>query len=315
MDDDSTGPRRRGGGRGQPPRQEEAAAAATPQRAAAQRRPAAAATAAADAPIIVVLTALLGIWGSLFKGAWCAVRGTILALRNPECRRVHRHILLPLAAIAIPTYALLVLPARVLLAALRFKALAAALSRYSAAAARLAALGINLALRFIFYTPLDRAYLSVLSDLDPNLARELAAVPARSYKEAMWKEARRLVRLLSFLPLYIFLSLIPVFGRLLKWAFKVGKRCRRLGIGWMDGWIDLDLDSKETDTHHKPSSKRQSKQSNIQVYTLSKVLPSPAATFAVALLSLLPFVDTPTTLLLQAYLAQVRRKDRDGDKK
>ncbi len=42
-----------------------------------------------------------------------------------------------------------------------------------------------------------------------------------------------------------------------------------------------------------------------QVYTLSKVLPSPLATFAVAILSLLPVVDVPTTLLLQAYLAQV----------
>lgn len=42
------------------------------------------------------------------------------------------------------------------------------------------------------------------------------------------------------------------------------------------------------------------------MYTLSNVLPSRTATFAVALLSLLPFVDTPTALLLQAYLAQVR---------
>jgi hypothetical protein len=41
------------------------------------------------------------------------------------------------------------------------------------------------------------------------------------------------------------------------------------------------------------------------VYTLSKVLPSPLATFAVAILSLLPVVDVPTTLLLQAYFAQV----------
>lgn len=45
-----------------------------------------------------------------------------------------------------------------------------------------------------------------------------------------------------------------------------------------------------------------------QVYTLSQVLPSATATLAVALLSLLPLVDTPTTLLLQAYLAQVNER-------
>ncbi len=138
-----------------------------------------------------------------------------------QVRRVHRQILLPLAAIAIPAYALLLLPARLLLAALRLPALAAALARYSAATARLVPLAINLGLRFAFYTPLDRAYLAVLTDLDPALARQLGSTPARSYKEALWTEARRLLRLLSFLPLYLALSLIPVFGRLLKWAFKV----------------------------------------------------------------------------------------------
>jgi hypothetical protein len=145
---------------------------------------------------------------------------------------VHRQILLPLAAIALPAYALLV-PARLLLAALRLKALAAALTRYSAATARLVPLAINLGLRFAFYTPLDRAYLAVLTDLDPALARQLGALPARSYKEMLWTEARRLLRLLSFLPLYVALSLIPVFGRLLKWAFKVNRNER--GCVGLDG--------------------------------------------------------------------------------
>lgn len=209
--------------------------------------------AAADspAPILVVLNALLSIWASGFKGAWCALRGCFLALQNLEVctrhytrfmrhtshqqsinhpnphnttqvRRIHRQIIIPLAAMAIPAYILLLLPARLLLHhLLRLPSLANALSHYSAAAARLVPLAINLALRFIYYRPLDTAYLAVLTDLDPALAQKLGALPARSYKEAMWKEARRVVRLLSFLPLYAFLSLIPVIGRVLKWAFKV----------------------------------------------------------------------------------------------
>lgn len=177
---------------------------------------------------------------------------------------MHRQILLPLAGLAIPAYTLLLLPTHILLRALKFQTLAAALSAYSRATARcvrvcvfwavdlygllygetaslsaclagfdrqthtppphnkrLVPLGINLALRFIFYTPLDQAYLAVLSDLNPTLAQQLGRSPARSYKEVLWKEARRLVRLISFLPLYVGLSLIPVFGRVLKWGFKV----------------------------------------------------------------------------------------------
>ena len=134
---------------------------------------------------------------------------------------MHRQILLPLAAIAISAYALLLLPAHLLLRALRFSTLASTLAAYSKAAARLVPLGINLALRFIFYAPLDRAYLAVLSDVDPSLAGRLGSSPARSHREVLWKEARRLVRLVSFLPLYLGLSLIPVFGRVLKWGFKV----------------------------------------------------------------------------------------------
>lgn len=198
----------------------------------------------------MVLDLLLGAWGSLFRGAWCAVRATMLALRNAEARttvcaylpvlahivhtsssthtsqqvrRVHRQLLLPLICIALPAYALLVLPARLLLSALRFRALALALDRFSAATTRLIPLVINLGLRFLFYTPLDRAYLAVLADLDPTLATQLRTRPPWSRREALWKEATRLVRLLTFLPLYVFLSLIPVVGRVLKWAFKVRK--------------------------------------------------------------------------------------------
>ena len=35
-------------------------------------------------PILVVLAWLLGVWQSLLRGAWLAVRGLVLALQNPE---------------------------------------------------------------------------------------------------------------------------------------------------------------------------------------------------------------------------------------
>lgn len=39
-------------------------------------------------PILVVLAWLLGIWQSLLRGAWLAVRGLVLALKNSEVRLV-----------------------------------------------------------------------------------------------------------------------------------------------------------------------------------------------------------------------------------
>lgn len=35
-------------------------------------------------PILVVLAWLLGVWQSLLRGAWLAVRGLVLALKDPE---------------------------------------------------------------------------------------------------------------------------------------------------------------------------------------------------------------------------------------
>lgn len=62
------------------------------------------------------------------------------------------------------------------------------MQRLSAATSRLIPLAINLALRFLFYGPLDGAYLAVLADLDPALAAKLGGLAPWSRREALWKE-------------------------------------------------------------------------------------------------------------------------------
>lgn len=100
---------------------------------------------------------------------------------------------------------------------------ASKLGGYSGAITSMAPFAVAFALRFIFYSPLDRAYLSVLKDLDPVLTKKLQGMKVRSWREMLIIEIKRMFWMGTFLPIVAVLRLIPGIGTLLKFGFEVSK--------------------------------------------------------------------------------------------
>ncbi len=198
----------------------------------------------------------------VLHGLRTARQAVALTAQDPYVLSLHKRILLPLLALAVVLYFAAVLPLRFLFWLLRLDASRVS-SMYSTINRTLPFL-ISLVLRFVWYAPLDRCYLSVLAQLDKPLADSLAKLPPRSGWEMAKSEAKRLVGVVLFLPIYYVLSWIPLVGRALKFLFKVcgsrrhwGKR-RSGGMGTVDRHLTTHVNHQPTHQPTHPNSSTRS---------------------------------------------------------
>ena len=140
-------------------------------------------------------------------------------VKDPYVVSLHKRILLPLLGLSFLLYLGAVVPLRLVLW-MTGMSTQTPLKWYWTINTTIPLL-INIILRFIWYAPLDRCYLAVLSTCDEPLAADLRKRAPRSGWDMAKTEAKRWVSVVLFLPIYWFLSLIPVVGRGCKFLFKV----------------------------------------------------------------------------------------------
>jgi hypothetical protein len=142
-------------------------------------------------------------------------------VKDPYVVSLHKRILLPLLGLSFLLYLGAVVPLRLVLWLTGMSTHTPRVQQWYWTINTTVPLLINIILRFVWYAPLDRCYLAVLSSLDEPLAADLQKRAPRSGWEMAKTEAKRWVNVLLFLPIYWFLSWIPLVGRGLKFLFKV----------------------------------------------------------------------------------------------
>jgi len=144
-------------------------------------------------------------------------------VKDPYVVSLHKRILLPLLGLSFLLYLGAVVPLRLVLwmTGMSTHTTIMNIQQWYWTINTTIPLLINIILRFVWYAPLDRCYLAVLSTCDEPLAADLRKRAPRSGWDMAKTEAKRWVSVVLFLPIYWFLSLIPVVGRGCKFLFKV----------------------------------------------------------------------------------------------
>lgn len=142
-------------------------------------------------------------------------------VKDPYVVSLHKRILLPLLGLSFLLYLGAVVPLRLVLWSTGMSMHTPRVQQWYWTINTTIPLLINIILRFVWYAPLDRCYLAVLSSLDEPLAADLRKRAPRSGWDMAKTEVKRWMNVVLFLPIYWFLSLIPVVGRGCKFLFKV----------------------------------------------------------------------------------------------
>ena len=252
---------------------------------------------------------------SFIDGFLLAIKAIKLCASNPDVIAVHKQIMLPVAGFTIMLYIgifFATFPLKLIFWILRFDTSRLAgkqttksppdylfemlklkillfYTGWSGAITSMTPLVVNFILRFIFYRPLDQAYLSVLKGLDPKLAKKLQGMSVRSWREMLYLEIKRMIGMACFMPIYALLSIIPVIGTFLKFSFKVGQFWNRRETDKAAGGIISPPFPSYIHT---------------QIYTLSKWF-EPTVAVSLAVVSTFPLTEYAVTVCIQGFFSQM----------
>lgn len=154
-------------------------------------------------------------------GLRTAAQAVATVVKDPYVVSLHKHILIPLLGLSLLFYLGTIVPLRLILWFTGLSSQTPRVQQWYWVMNTTIPILINIILRFVWYAPLDRCYLAVLSSLDESLTADLRKRAPRSGWDIAKTEAKRWMSVVLFLPIYWLLSWIPLVGRGLKFIFKV----------------------------------------------------------------------------------------------
>lgn len=154
-------------------------------------------------------------------GLRTAAQAVATVVKDPYVVSLHKHILIPLLGLSLLFYLGTIVPLRLILWFTGLSSQTPRVQQWYWVMNTTIPILINIILRFVWYAPLDRCYLAVLSSLDESLTADLRKRAPRSGWDIAKTEAKRWMSVVLFLPIYWLLSWIPLVGRGLKFIFKL----------------------------------------------------------------------------------------------